>query len=836
MRCTECGRERTAAGCGCDDAAFLHDQLAALGQWAETTPEVVVVAAPEVVAPVAAAPVPVATALTEGWQADPVVAGQERWFDGVRWTADVRMAAPAQSVMFPALARSSGAVPTATLLAPAHAPAPAFARTPAFAPEPQPAVAPLRWRSPMAPEPVSLAPSGLSFLDRPIVVAGAAALVVVLLLTSVWVARRQGSHSYPSAWDPRVADIVTFVQQERATTFLHPVPVDFLSASDFKRKVGGPPTTSSAGRRAFEQQAAAMRAMGLLSGPVDLSALDRQLVQESVIGVYMPRTGHVYVKGSDLTPMVRVTLAHELTHALQDQRFNLKRVEARSPTDAAVRSLIEADAMRVERDYEQSLPSAEQAAYDAAQQADAAGADVKGIPDVLTHALAFPYVFGPAFVRALVAEGGEGAVDQAFMRPPGSEAEVATPTRYLNGTGPVAPAVPTMPKGATRLAGESQFGQVSMLEVLGERLPFDQAWKAVQGWRGDRVVSYEQAPGKTKGTSTSKVVCVAVNTRLDSGAHAALFLAAAQSWAGATKGTATLAGHMVEMRACDPGTAGAAGAAGAVGATPDPAPFDVLASRAMLIRQVLEGGGKSLSAAAAECTADGVLDRLGPKTMAALPSMANSDSRLPQVTAAVQDAAAGCIPQRAVLAPGAPGAPDPHSSPSIRLDPPLGATPIASAPHWAAPADISAAADAAGLHVLRAEGVVEHIHTHVQVDIDGQTLAVPASIGIDARRGLVTELHTHRPFGVIHVESDVEAPFTLGQFFTEWGHPIGPNHVGAVQWGADRSMHLFINGREISGDPARVLLHNGDDVHIVVARAGVPVAPPKPFDWALEFT
>jgi hypothetical protein len=619
-----------------------------------------------------------------------------------------------------------------------------------------------------------------------------------------------------------VADIVSFVQQERATTFLHPMPVDFLSASDFKRKVGGPTTTSSADRRAFEQQAAGMRAMGLLSGPVDLSALNRQLVQESVIGVYMPRTGHVYVKGSDLTPMVRVTLAHELTHALQDQRFNLKRVEARSPTDAAVRSLIEADAMRVERDYEQSLPSAEQAEYDAAQQADAAGADVKGIPDVLTHGLAFPYVFGPAFVRALVAEGGEGAVDQAFMRPPASEAEVVTPTRYLNGTGLVAPAVPTMPKGATRLAGESQLGQVSMLEVLGERLPFDQAWKAVQGWQGDRVVSYERA-----GT---KVVCVAVNTRLDSGAHAGAFLAAAQSWASAAKGTATLAGQVVAMRACDPGTAGVAAA------TPDPAPFDVLASRAMLIRQVLEGGGKSLSAAAAECTADGVLDRLGPKTMAALPSMANGDSRLPQVTAAVHDAAAGCIPQRAVLAPGAPGAPDPHSSPSVRLDPALGAAPIASAPHWAAPADISAAADAAGLHVLRAEGVVEHIHTHVQVDIDGQTLAVPASIGIDARRGLVTELHTHRPFGVIHVESDVEAPFTLGQFFTEWGHPIGPNHVGAVQWGADRSMHLFINGREVSGDPARVLLHNGDDVHIAVTRAGVPVASPKPFDWTLEFT
>ena len=71
--------------------------------------------------------------------------------------------------------------------------------------------------------------------------------------------------------------------------------------------------------------------------------------------------------GTDLTDVdVRVTLVHELTHALQDQHFDLTKLDDAVETsgeDFALTALVEGDATSVEDDYLFSLPQAEQDAY-----------------------------------------------------------------------------------------------------------------------------------------------------------------------------------------------------------------------------------------------------------------------------------------------------------------------------------------------------------------------------------------------------------------------------------------------------------------------------------------
>ena len=107
------------------------------------------------------------------------------------------------------------------------------------------------------------------------------------------------------------------------------------------------------------------------------------------------------MRGSELTVGRRATIVHELTHALQDQHFNLSRQGSYSSDDrnAAFEAVVEDDAVRMEDAYVDSLPKVEQDAYDQEQAAgDAAyGAGITGVPDWLSATTDFPYSVGESF-------------------------------------------------------------------------------------------------------------------------------------------------------------------------------------------------------------------------------------------------------------------------------------------------------------------------------------------------------------------------------------------------------------------------------------------------------
>src|SRR5262249_26867944 len=82
--------------------------------------------------------------------------------------------------------------------------------------------------------------------------------------------------------------------------------------------------------------------------------------------------------------------------------------------------------------------------------------------------------------------------------------------------------------------------------------------------------------------------------------------------------------------------------------------------------------------------------------------------------------------------------------------------------------------------MLGQEELAVHYHAHLDVLVNGQPVPVPADLGIDEARRLISPLHTHDDTGVIHIESATNAPFTLGQFFAEWGQPLRATQVGPV--------------------------------------------------------
>jgi hypothetical protein len=149
-----------------------------------------------------------------------------------------------------------------------------------------------------------------------------------------------------------------------------------------------------------------------------------------------------------------------------------------------------------------------------------------------------------------------------------------------------------------------------------------------------------------------------------------------------------------------------------------------------------------------------------------------------------------------------------------------------SAPPWPSESSLlSQRLRPSGLDALSMEGTVLHHHEHLDLFVTGHRVTVPADVGIDERAGFLTELHTHDPSGIIHVESPVQRSFTLGQFFCEWGVKLNANCLGRYRG----ELAWWVNGRRMHGNPASLPLRQHQE--IVIAAGRPPRAVPASYDF-----
>src|SRR5205807_10399996 len=126
-------------------------------------------------------------------------------------------------------------------------------------------------------------------------------------------------------------------------------------------------------------------------------------------------------------------------------------------------------------------------------------------------------------------------------------------------------------------------------------------------------------------------------------------------------------------------------------------------------------------------------------------------------------------------APGKAGPPAPTRTTAAASGAPGRRTP---AP-WSAPTqNVSALIARAGLPALPQERLEYHVHSHIDVQVDGVAESVHADLGIDRQARVLSPLHTHDDSGIIHVENDVAKTFYLGQLFTEWDVRLDAGCVG----------------------------------------------------------
>ena len=132
-----------------------------------------------------------------------------------------------------------------------------------------------------------------------------------------------------------------------------------------------------------------------------------------------------------------------------------------------------------------------------------------------------------------------------------------------------------------------------------------------------------------------------------------------------------------------------------------------------------------------------------------------------------------------------------------------------------------------GIRCQSSEQLIYHIHSHLTIFINGTQRQVPAGIGIPGSQAVASKqgpvasggtcvywLHTHAPDGIIHVESPIQRTYTLGDFFDEWGQPLGPSVLGPVRG----HVVAIYNGKLYHGNPRDIPLNAHAQIQLEVGK------------------
>jgi len=392
-----------------------------------------------------------------------------------------------------------------------------------------------------------------------VLIAVLVALALIAAGAGVGTLLHQSGDQFPARWDPRILPIVHFVEDTRGLEYEHPVRVYFLTPKQYhKASVGddsNSPDKESKAEAAHE--VGELRALALLQGNPNLFSASKDLADSGTLAFYDQDTKVVNVRGSKFTPALRVTLAHELTHALQDQHFDLtKQLDTNDSERAtAVRSVIEGDAVSVENAYEAQMSSKDQRSYERESSDDSSDAEGKlgDVPDVLSTLFGLPYAIGSSFIDLV--DAGRVSPDlsrtyRLFYRMQANTSQLFPPQRYFANPPAGKPVVPPRVfKGKT--VDRDTFGAAFLFVMLSERIDPAQAMLAVDGWSRDAYRAVEVGSGR------SKRLCVSGEFRMVSSSAASTLRTALSDWAAKIPvaadakvgGTAAI----VTLQTCDPG-------------------------------------------------------------------------------------------------------------------------------------------------------------------------------------------------------------------------------------------------------------------------------------------
>ena len=274
----------------------------------------------------------------------------------------------------------------------------------------------------------------------------------------------------------------------------------------------------------YERRSRAWGTIGVI--PAGISIRDALLAFQTgqVVGFYNPANGKlVYIGDTELSLTERFILAHELTHAIDDQHFGLGRID---PIAARCDDEAFAAALGAVEGSAQFFATQVIVRFPQETTGGSSGGDVgslDGVPEFIVNLELWPYTAGMTFIQWLQEEGGTERVNEALRTFPVSTEQIIHPERWPNDV-PQPVDVPDL--GPELGAGWTDLdvmtvGELWIQLMLDLRLSRDQASAAASGWDG----------GLYRAWSDGSRTAVVLRTEWDSRGQAREFADAMTAWA-----------------------------------------------------------------------------------------------------------------------------------------------------------------------------------------------------------------------------------------------------------------------------------------------------------------
>ena len=190
-----------------------------------------------------------------------------------------------------------------------------------------------------------------------------------------------------------------------------------------------------------------LRKFGLAPNNFEYRQFLIKLLTEQVAGYYDARGREFHLADWLELESQKPVMAHELTHALQDQHFNLRRFEKWPPGDSdaelAAHALIEGDATLAMTIYMAKNPMVA-LAFSRSLTTGVSTEQYDQAPRAMRETLIFPYINGLEWATQLYKRGGWPTVSNAFTRLPLSSEQILHPEKYFNYERPVKVVLPDL--------------------------------------------------------------------------------------------------------------------------------------------------------------------------------------------------------------------------------------------------------------------------------------------------------------------------------------------------------------------------------------------------------
>jgi hypothetical protein len=333
--------------------------------------------------------------------------------------------------------------------------------------------------------------------------AGLALLVLFCLCTGIFLPTGQAqtkavTSTQNAAIVSTTASVLKETSEIRELSILKAVKSGAQSRADIERMIikNLDSETTPAEMHAAE---VLLKTLGLAPKDFAYRAFLIKLLTEQVAGYYDPKAQQFYLADWIELEGQEPVMAHELTHALQDQHFNLKRFEkwpkGDSDAELAAHALIEGDATLAMTLYMKKHPLVALAFIKSLGAQEIAADQFKQAPRALRESLLFPYEEGSGWATQLYTRGGWDMVSKAFTKLPQSSEQILHAEKYFSYE---APQKLTLPDFKTILGPSWKRidydvnGEWGCYLILDEFLNDTAASRqAAAGWGGDRYALYE---------------------------------------------------------------------------------------------------------------------------------------------------------------------------------------------------------------------------------------------------------------------------------------------------------------------------------------------------------